>query len=55
MKYATDHAFRTALEARIKSAQSASAGVSRLRKRIVFGSIGAASGGCVAERDAARR
>jgi hypothetical protein len=36
MKYATDHAFRTALEARIKQGQSDSAGVSRLRKRIVF-------------------
>ena len=36
MKYATDHAFRTALEARIEIRQSDSAGVSRLRKRIVF-------------------
>jgi hypothetical protein len=36
MKYATDQAFRTALEARIKQGQSDSAGVSRLRKRIVF-------------------
>jgi predicted nucleotidyltransferase component of viral defense system len=36
MKYATDQAFRTALEARIKQWQSDSAGVSRLRKRIVF-------------------
>ncbi len=36
MKYATDHAFRTALEARVKQGQSDSAGVSRLRKRIVF-------------------
>ncbi len=36
MKYATDHAFRTALEARIKQGQTGSAGVSRLRKRIVF-------------------
>jgi hypothetical protein len=36
MKYATDHAFRTALEARIKQVQSDSAGVSRVRKRIVF-------------------
>jgi predicted nucleotidyltransferase component of viral defense system len=36
MKYATDHAFRTALEARIKDAQSDSAGISRIRKRIVF-------------------
>ena len=36
MKYATDHAFRTALEARIKQGQTDSAGVSRLRKRIVF-------------------
>jgi len=36
MKYATDHAFRTALEARIKQGQSDSAGVSRVRKRIVF-------------------
>lgn len=36
MKYTTDHAFRTALEARIKTGQSDSAGVSRLRKRIVF-------------------
>ena len=36
MKYATDQAFRTALEARIKHGQSDSAGVSRLRKRIVF-------------------
>ena len=36
MRYATDHAFRTALEARIKSGQGDSAGVSRLRKRIVF-------------------
>lgn len=36
MKYATDHAFRTALEAHINQRQSDSAGVSRLRKRIVF-------------------
>lgn len=36
MKYATDDAFRTALEARIKQGQTDSAGVSRLRKRIVF-------------------
>jgi predicted nucleotidyltransferase component of viral defense system len=36
MKYATDQAFRTALEARIKQGHSDSAGVSRLRKRIVF-------------------
>ena len=36
MRYATDHAFRTALEARIKQGQTGSAGVSRLRKRIVF-------------------
>jgi predicted nucleotidyltransferase component of viral defense system len=36
MKYATDHAFRTALETRIKQGQSDSAGVSRVRKRIVF-------------------
>lgn len=36
MKYATDRAFRTALEARIKQPQTDSAGVSRLRKRIVF-------------------
>ncbi len=36
MKYATDHAFRTALEARINQGQSDSAGISRLRKRIVF-------------------
>ncbi len=36
MKYATDRAFRTALEARIKQGQTDSAGVSRLRKRIVF-------------------
>lgn len=36
MKYATEQAFRTALEARIKQGQSDSAGVSRLRKRIVF-------------------
>jgi predicted nucleotidyltransferase component of viral defense system len=36
MKYATDHAFRTALEARIKDARSDSAGNSRIRKRIVF-------------------
>jgi predicted nucleotidyltransferase component of viral defense system len=36
MKYATGHAFRTALEARIKQGQTDSAGVSRLRKRIVF-------------------
>ena len=36
MKYATEHAFRTALEARIKQGQNDSAGVSRLRKRIVF-------------------
>jgi predicted nucleotidyltransferase component of viral defense system len=36
MKYATDHAFRTALEARIKQGQSDSAGVSRRRKRVVF-------------------
>jgi predicted nucleotidyltransferase component of viral defense system len=33
---ATDQAFRTALEARIKQGSSGSAGVSRLRKRIVF-------------------
>lgn len=36
MKYATDQAFRIALEARIKQGQSDAAGVSRLRKRIVF-------------------
>jgi hypothetical protein len=36
MKYATDHAFRTALEARIKQGQTGSAGVTRLRKRIVL-------------------
>lgn len=36
MKYATDRAFRTALEARMKDAQSGSAGISRIRKRIVF-------------------
>jgi len=36
MKYATDHAFRTALEARIKQGQTDSAGVSRMRKRIAF-------------------
>ena len=36
MKYPTDQAFRTALEARIKRWQTDSAGVSRLRKRIVF-------------------
>ncbi len=36
MKYATDHAFRIALEARIKQAKTDSVGVSRLRKRIVF-------------------
>lgn len=36
MKYATDRAFRAALEARIKTGQNDSAGVSRLRKRIVF-------------------
>ncbi len=36
MKYETDQAFRTALEARIKQGQTDSAGVSRLRKRIVF-------------------
>lgn len=36
MKYTTDHAFRTALEARIKTEQSDSAGISRLRKRVVF-------------------
>src|SRR3954451_20752787 len=35
MKY-TDHAFRTALEARIKQGQSESPRVSRVRKRIVF-------------------
>jgi hypothetical protein len=36
MKYATDHAFRTALEDRITQGQSDSAGVSRVGKRIVF-------------------
>lgn len=36
MKYATAHAFRTALETRIKQGQSDSSGVSRVRKRIVF-------------------
>jgi Nucleotidyl transferase AbiEii toxin, Type IV TA system len=36
MKYATDHAFRVALDARIKQGLSDSAGVSRMRKRIVF-------------------
>lgn len=36
MKYASDHAFRAALEARINQGQTDSAGVSRLRKRIVF-------------------
>jgi hypothetical protein len=36
MKYATAVAFRMALEARIKQGQNDSAGVSRVRKRIVF-------------------
>lgn len=36
MRYATAQAFRTALEARIKQAQSEAVGLSRLRKRIVF-------------------
>ena len=36
MRYATDHAFRTAFEARVMLGRSDSAGVSRLRRRIVF-------------------
>jgi len=36
MKYATDYAFRTALEAHIKIGASDAVGVSRVRKRIVF-------------------
>ncbi len=36
MRYATAQAFRTALEARLKQAQSEAVGLSRLRKRIVF-------------------
>ncbi len=36
MKYATPQAFRTALEARLRSAQTDTVGISRLRKRVVF-------------------
>lgn len=36
MRYATADAFRTALEARVKQGSDDAAGVSRLRKRIVF-------------------